>query len=62
VATRSHFEQYFKDLVGAVNVLLPVILGYDRIPNLSSFIMVVFYQVASGFIEGNRLLTFLIIK
>ena len=58
MATRSHFEQHFKDLVRAVNVLLHVILGYDRIPNLSSFEMVVFDWAASGFIEGNPLLTF----
>lgn len=58
MAIRSHFEQHFKDLVRAVNVLLLEILGCGRIPNLSSFEMVVFDRAASGFIEGNPLLTF----
>jgi hypothetical protein len=58
VAIRSHFEQQFKDLVRAVYVLLLEILGCGRIPNLSSFEMVVFDRAASDFIEGNPLLTF----
>jgi hypothetical protein len=39
-------------------VLLPVINECGMIPNLSSFEMVAFDQIASGFIKGNPLLTF----